>query len=225
MDPRVIGAYALADAGRYLSLPLATVRSWVRGRPYPTSGGRRHSTPLICLPSGDEPLLSFTNLVEAHVLAAIRRHHGVPMNKVRSALDYLEKQLRVSHPLAHAQLLTDGVSLFMDRFGELVNLSASGQLAIREILAAHLQRIEHDADGLALRLFPFSRGPRLDGPRIVVVDPRVAFGRPVIAGTGIRTDVVVSRHKAGESIAELAADYSIDLTQVEEAIRFFELAA
>lgn len=224
-DPRQVGAYGIAEAAHYLSLPAATLRAWVRGRYYRTSVGRQFSEALIRLPDLEEPLLSFTNLVEAHVLKAIRRRHGVPMQKVRPALDFLEKRLQVDHPLAHQQLLTDGVSLFMEHFGQLVNLTQDGQLAVRELLEEHLRRIEHDTEGLALRLFPYSRGDEIvDVPKIVVVDPRIAFGRPVISGTSVRTEVVASRLKAGESVAGLADDYGVEVGQIEEAIRY-ELAA
>jgi len=211
-------------AAHYLALPEATLASWVRGRHYPTSAGQRRSKPLLKLPDPKEPLLSFTNLVEAHVLKAIRRRHGVAMQKVRPALEHLENALGLEHPLAHEQLLTDGVSLFIERFGKLVNLSQAGQLAIRELLAAHLRRIEHDSHGFALRLFPFSRGEQLDVPRVVVLDPRISFGRPVIDGTSVRTEVIASRLKAGESIQSLASDYGVEAERIEEAIRY-ELAA
>lgn len=223
-DPRDVGAYGIHEAAHYLSLPAATLRTWVRGRSYDTAAGPQFSEPLIQLPDSGEPLLSFTNLVEAHVLGAIRQRHGVSMQQVRPALLYLEEELGVSHPLAHQEILTDGVHLFVERYGKLVNLSRSGQLAMREMLEAHLQRIEHDAQGLALRLFPFSRGDSLHAPRIVVVDPRIAFGRPVIAGTSVRTEVIASRLKAGESIRDLVDDYGIEAERVEEAIRY-ELAA
>jgi uncharacterized protein (DUF433 family) len=223
-DPRHVGAYGIAETAHYLALPPATLRTWVRGRPYPTAEGRQFSEPLIQLPDPAEPLLSFTNLVEAHVLKAIRRHHGVPMQKVRPALLYLEEELAVPHPLAHQELLTDGVHLFVEHFGQLVNLSRPGQLYLHGILEAHLRRIEHDAQGLALRLFPFSRGEALDVPRIVVVDPRISFGRPVIDGTSVRTEVIASRLKAGESVQDLADDYSVEVAEIEEAIRY-ELAA
>lgn len=223
-DPRHLGAYGISEAAHYLALPAATLRTWVRGRSYPTAEGRQLSEALIQLPEPAEPLLSFTNLVEAHVLKAIRRRHGVPMQKVRPALLYLEEELGVSHPLARQELLTDGVHLFVERFGQLVNLSQSGQLAVREFLEAHLRRIEHDTHGLALRLFPFSRGEALDVPRAVVVEPRISFGRPVISGTSVRTEVIASRLKAGESVQDLAEDYGVEVAEIEEAIRY-ELAA
>ena len=224
-DPRDVGAHGIAEGAHYLSLPAPTLRTWVRGRTYPRAAGTQFSEPLIQLPDPDEALLSFTNLVEAHVLAAIRRRHGVAMQKVRPALSFLEAKLRLPHPLAHQQLLTDGVSLFIERFGQLLNLSKSGQLAVKELLKAHLRRIEHDTTGLALRLYPFSRGERdLQPPKLVVMDPRVAFGRPVVAGTAVRTEVIASRLKAGESVEELAKDYGLGVPKIEAAIRY-ELAA
>jgi uncharacterized protein (DUF433 family) len=222
---RNTGTYAIAAAAHYLALPPATLSAWVRGRHYQTSRGQRHSKPLIRLPDSREPYLSFTNLVEAHVLKAIRRQHGLAMQKVRPALDHLENRMKVPHPLAHEELLTDGVSLFVERFGQLVDLSAQGQLAMQELLRVHLKRIVHDSNGFALRLFPFSRGERLEVPRVVVLDPQISFGRPVIDGTSVRTEVIASRLKAGESIQTLADDYSVGADRIEEAIRYELIAA
>jgi uncharacterized protein (DUF433 family) len=58
----------------------------------------------------------------------------------------------------------------------------------------------------------------------VVVDPRISFGRPVIDGTSVRTETVAARYKAGESAADLADDYGVEVPQIDEAIRY-ELAA
>ena len=41
---------------------------------------------IIALPDRNAPLLSFINLVEAHVLDALRREHEVPLQKVRKAI-------------------------------------------------------------------------------------------------------------------------------------------
>jgi uncharacterized protein (DUF433 family) len=52
-----------------------------------------------------------------------------------------------------------------------------------------------------------------------VIDPRIAFGRPVLVGTGIPTAVVAERYKAGESVDDLAGDYGRDRLEIEEALR------
>jgi uncharacterized protein (DUF433 family) len=201
---------------------MATLRSWVRGRPYPTQTGERFFRPLIEVPRGNSSLLSFINLVEAHVLAALRRRHRVSMRNVRKALDYLKREMKSEHPLAEERLETDGLDLFVDRYGKLINLSQDGQYAMRELLAACLERVEY-AHGSAIRLFPFTRSGEASEPRLVVIDPAVSFGKPIVAGTGIRTVILAERFDAGESIEELATDYGLDSHQIQEAIRY-ELA-
>ncbi len=218
-DPRALPAYGLAEASRYLQIPLATLRSWVKGRFYETDFGRRFFLPLIALPDENQPTLSFFNLVEAHVLDAIRRRHRVALHKVRRALDYLSEHLPSPHPLADQSFETDGLTLFVQKYGQLIDVGDSGQIAIRELLQAHLKRIERDDAGVAARLYPFTREHTADSPRIVVIDPFVAFGRAVIRGTGIPTAVVAERYKRGESINELAEDYGRSHAEIEEAIR------
>ena len=78
--------------------------------------------------------------------------------------------------------------------------------------------------GHASRLYLFTRKREpgrslLDEPRIVMVDPEIQFGRPVLTGTGIPTLVIADRYKAGESIKDLARDYNRAEEEIEEAIR------
>jgi uncharacterized protein (DUF433 family) len=225
-DPRDLPAYTVSEAAHYLYVPVATLRSWVAGRMYPISVGERYFKPLITVPEGKPRLLSFTNLVEAHVLAAIRRKHGVTLPNVRSAIDHLRSQYGIDYPLADARFKTDGLSLFIEILDQLVNVSMRGQTAIREVMEAHLERVEHDENGLATRLFPFTRygAAQVEQPRTVMIDPRIAFGRPVLTGTGIPTAVLADRYKAGESMQDLASDYECGRDLIEEAIRC-ELAA
>lgn len=218
-DPRELPAYRLSDAAHYLRLPRSTLRAWVLGQEYLTEAGPRFFQPIIQLPDQDRPMLSFMNLVEAHVLDAIRRQHRISLQKVRKALQYLSRHFHSRHPLAEHRFETNGVDLFLSRYGELVNLSRDGQLAIRKILEGYLQRIERDDAGMAARLYLFTRKRDLHEPKVVMIDPRISFGRPVLAGTGIATAVIAERYKAGETIDELAEDYGRGRLDIEEAIR------
>jgi uncharacterized protein (DUF433 family) len=211
--------YSLTEASRYLLIPSATLRSWVVGRKYPTDSGPKFFRPVIEVPDGSRTGLSFVNLVEAHVLDAIRRHHQVPLSKIRQAIDYLRKHFLSNHPLADQRFETDGLDLFIDKFGQLINVTQSGQIALRELLKAHLHGVEHDATGAAVRLYPFTRKRDLREPKVVVIDPHISYGRPVLVGTGIPTAVVAEPYKAGESIDELAEDYGRPPKDIEEAIR------
>lgn len=223
-DPRELPNYRLPEAAHYLRVPLSTLRSWIFGQDYPTVRGPQRSETIIRIPDADPPRLSFLNMVEAHVLSGIRYHHGVGLPAVRRAVGYLEKEYGSSHPLAEEDFQTDGVNLFVERLG-LLNVSAPGQYAMREILSALLRRVDRDDHGLAVRLYPFSRRPigtpaGLEAsPRAVVIDPRLGFGRPVLAGTGITTLTIAERFDAGEGVEDLAADYSRSLSEIQEAIR------
>jgi uncharacterized protein (DUF433 family) len=213
-------AYPFAEAAHYLNLPLSTLRAWCLGQGHRPGGKTRQFQRLIRLDGDDRRALSFLNLVEAHVLAAIRRQHQVPLPTVRRALTYVSRKLRVSRPLAEISFQTDGVNLFADRLGLLVNVSRDGQIEMAEMIREHLKRIERDTKGVPIRLFLFTRkNERGDQPSPVVVDPRIAFGRPVLAGHSVPTAVLADRFKAGDSLTQLAEDYETSTQEIEEALR------
>lgn len=219
-DPRAMPAYTFQDASFYLGIPLATLRSWIRGRFYPTKRGNKFFKPIFSLPKPDKPLLSFTNLVEAHVLNAIRRKHNIDLQKVRKSILYVQEHFSYKHPLADQRFETYGKDLFIRHYGELINVSQDGQLAMKAVLEEHLNRVEHDPTGRAARLYPFLRANGHRENRSVVIDPYISFGNPVIAGTGIPTTVIASRFLAGDSVTDIATDYGRETFEIEEAIRY-----
>lgn len=209
-DPRELPAYGPAEVARYLDIPVSTVRYW--------SAGRKGIEPLI-EPAQERPLiLSFANLVELHVLGAIRRRHRVSMTKVRRALDFVQGQLGLARPLANEQFKTDGVELFVRRYGNLINASQQGQIEMEAVVDAALVRVEWDSAGQPVRLFPYTRREPAD-EGLIMIDPAVSGGRAVIRDTRIAVEVVAERYKAGESIRELAEDYGRETSEIEEAIR------
>jgi uncharacterized protein (DUF433 family)/DNA-binding transcriptional MerR regulator len=227
-DPRRIPAYTIAEAARYLHLPVATLRAWVLGQAYAGRVGPRRFRPVVQIADPGRKLLSFLNLAEAHVLSALRREQGVSLQKVRQALDYLGRSLHLSsdHPLAEHRFATDGVHLFVEHYSQLIEVTQEGQLAIGECLERYLTRVEWDDHGLASRLYPFTHtATATDSPRVVIIDPTVAFGRPVLTGSRIGTSVVVERWMAGESVDTLAEDYGRAPGDIEEAIRWHVLKA
>lgn len=213
-DPRSAPAYTFSEVARYLRFPVDTLRNWALG----------HGTfrPVFELDDKNAGYLSFWNVVEAHVLSGIRRQYGVKLPMVRSALEYVQQNLGVERPLIEPVFQTDGRSLFVDRYGELINASTKGQLVMEGLLLAQLKRIDRDECGLPIRLYPFTRpvdadSSRVDQPRVVVMNPRISFGRPAVRG--VATSVIWGRYRAGDSIAHLAEDYGLTTEEIEEAIR------
>jgi uncharacterized protein (DUF433 family) len=211
-DPRNIPAYPPVEAARYAGVPLATLRRWV------SDGGDLPA--VIKLAAESKGQLSFYNLVEAFVLGGLRRRHKIPLQQLRRDLLWLRQQKpEVFHPLAILELATFVGDLLIESPADTVNVSRGGQLTIAELVAPFVERVDKSPTG-AVRLFPLTREEPQKSPRLIVIDPRVAFGRPVIAGTGIPTSVIHERWKAGDSVAALAEDYDRSPEEIEEALRY-----
>jgi uncharacterized protein (DUF433 family) len=226
-DPRDLPAYPLAMAAKFLLLPKSTLRVWVFGDTWTEKGGNvRSFKPLIVPPDRSEPILSFVNLVEAHVLKTIRRKHRIQMIMVRQAIDDLANLYQTEHPLADVDLLAGGAELFASRYEALLNLSMGRQIALH-FLRMHLSRIERNIQNHSARLYPFVISPKRVGSelidqdnRVIAIDPYISYGRPTLSGTGIPTDAIAERFWGGDSIEELAEDFGRTVTEIEYALRY-----
>lgn len=218
-DIRHQGAYTLAEAARYLRLPQATLRTWVVGRAYPVAEGQGRFKALITPARPKPPLLSFFNLIEAHVLRALRTEHGVSIKALRDSIVFAERQLHVDRLLLREDLRTHGGKVLLDHYGQLVELSNSGQIAIRKALEDHLARVEWDEWKFPVRLYPYPTAA-MDGRRPISIDAQVAFGRPVLVAQGVSTHAIAERLDAGESVDDLAADYDVTPADIEQAASF-----
>jgi uncharacterized protein (DUF433 family) len=217
-------AYPLAEAARYLKVAAATLRSWLIGRHYPKADGVARFHPLIHPPVKQPPTLSFWNLIEAHVLRSLRTEHGVSIRELRQAITYAEQQLDVKRLLLSKELRTQGGKLLLDQYGKLINLNPSGQLAMRRLFEEHLKRVEWDEWQFPVRLYPFISAEPGRSDKPIVIDPKVSFGRPIVARMGISTGAIAERIDAGESVADLATDYGLDTVEIEQAV-LYERAA
>lgn len=223
-SPGEQAAYTLAEAARYLKVPITTLRSWVVGRGYPTAAGVERFLPLIHPAQPQPAVLSFSNLIEAHVLRALRTEHGVSVQAVRKALRFAEQKLDIKRLLLSRELRAQAGALFLERYGQLINLSASGQLAMRLVFDEHLKRVDWGRREVPVRLYPFLSAEAASRAQPIAIDPRIAFGRPVLVRTGVSTRVIAERIDAGEKVSDLAADYDLTPAEVEEAV-LYERAA
>jgi uncharacterized protein (DUF433 family) len=223
-DIRNQPAYSVAEAARYLKVAPATLRSWFVGRPYPKGSGTAHSSPLIRPVKNPPPTLSFWNLIEAHVLRSLRTDHGVKMDALRRAIHYAQQTLKIERLLLSPELRTDAGKLLLDRYGQLIELSASGQVAMRRVFDEHLARVQWDEWKFPVRLFPVTSGDVIGAAKPIAIDAHIAFGRPVLAEKDITTGAIVERIDAGESVADLAEDYALSENEIVEAV-LYERAA
>ncbi|MGH7717675.1 MAG: DUF433 domain-containing protein [Steroidobacteraceae bacterium] len=222
-----VGIYSRADAARLLGISAQRLRRWVGGYTYwlrsATNTTRRARPALIQsdLPIVDDTLaLSFVELMELRVVVRLL-DLGVPLQRIRTAAGIAAKEFATQHPFASERVFTDGRQVFAAVSGEavapdIVELPRRKhtQLVSGRVFEPFLQELDFDKHtALAERWWPLGKGIP------VVLDPRVAFGAPIVAGTSIRTRTIGSL--AAESPAEeIARAYHISRAQVRAAARF-----
>jgi len=209
--------YTFAEAARYLHIPTSTVRAWSLGREYATSEGKRMFEPVIHVApaAAAKPRLSFAHLIELYVIRSLREQHSVKLGDIRTAIEYAERKLNIPRLLIHPKLQTIGGDLLIDYYGELISLNRSGQIALRAILKDALKRVNWE-DEIPARLFLYV--PQREEKKSVFVDPRIRYGKPVVAG--VETKVITARIDAGETLEDLARDYAIPLDAITDALVF-----
>lgn len=168
--------------------------------------------------------MSFWNLIEAHVLRALRTEHGVSIRAVRQAIDFAEKRLHIDRLLLSPELSSAAGQLFLDRYGELIHLEPSGQLAIKQMFETHLKRVHWDDAKVPVRLHPFVSPDLAPDQMPIAIDANISFGRPVVIRAGVSTAAVAGRIDAGELPEAVADDYGLTLQEVRQAV-LYERAA
>jgi uncharacterized protein (DUF433 family) len=213
-DPRLSRAiFTLREAAGYLDVPKSTIHAWAR----PATG-----EPLITVfpRHGAQATVPFIGFAEAYVLAAFRRA-GVPLQRIRPAVDALARNIGLEHALASKRLYTDGAEVLYDYAAErneddLLELVVvrTGQHQFSEVVRDYLKPITYGSDGWAsrVRLPSYQRAD-------VVVDPRVAFGLPHVVHGGARVEDLVDRFVAGDTLADIAFDFDVPPEEVEDVIR------
>jgi uncharacterized protein (DUF433 family) len=195
--------YSSVEAALYLRLKPQDVRRWVNEE-------------VVRSPSGG---ISFLNLLELHILKGLRKEFGLPLQRIRVALEEYSQTEYSDHPFLDPRLETDGIHLFLHNGDEYLNLNRPRQRGLPQILSTYLQRIDRPSNG-KLRFFPFIVNEDAAEPRSIQMSPEVAFGRPVLAKTGIATDVIAGRFRARDSIADLAEEYGVPVSMIEDAVRW-----
>jgi len=232
--PRLLGVglYTRADAVRLLRMTPSRVTRWVRGYSYwltySAKPERRDQPPVVRvrLPRiGGTTLISFLDLMELRVVKALV-DHGLSLQHVRRVARLASDLFETPYPFASRRIFTDGEEVFASlsrevNDGSLVELSARHQqLIAAPIVAQYITELDFDPhSSLAERWWPLGRGVP------ILLDPRIAFGAPVIAGTATRTEIIAGLARSADETA--AADaYQIEPFKVEAALRFeAELAA
>ena len=109
--------------------------------------------------------------------------------------------------------------IWYDYMGLLIKGDKKQQPSFRPFIEPFLEQIEFGDDLLAKRFYPLGK------EKNVVVDPTRQFGKPVIKGKSIRTDVIYRFYLGGETKENICKLYELTDLQVTDAIFYHEQAA
>lgn len=172
-----------------------------------------------------QPNIPFVGLAEGYALAALRRS-GVPLQRIRPALDQLDAELGLEHALASNRMYTDGAEVLFDHAStsedgggpSLENLvvARNGQRVFTEVVATWLRRVEFGTDGIAtaVPLPGFSRAQ-------LVADVSRSFGQPIFRRGGARVEDVLALFHAERSVAAVADEFGIPHDELKDVLGAF----
>jgi uncharacterized protein (DUF433 family) len=216
-----VGLYTPADACHLLRIPASTLRRWIDGYTFPLARwSKRHQPGLFepALPrTGGKLTLTFLDLVQLRVVRALRLDAKVPLQRIRTAAEVAADLFSTSHPLAFVRFKTEGRRIFASLDGDqdfaMVELSAPAQGALD--VFAQLREISYLTEtGLAGRWYP--NGEKGG----VVIDPKLAFGAPVLIDSGVPTHAIWEQSKSVKEPIRLADWFRLDVQRVNDALRY-----
>ena len=215
--------YSQAEAAWIIGIPSNTFRNWAHGYAYKTTTEKIVSKdPLVTLaPEHNRMRVPFLGLAEAYVLDALR-HAGIPMVRIRPAVESLKKGMGLPYALLSERLMTDGVEVLYDYIGDeleaadrkigLAVVRGDKQLVFREVVEQYLKSVTYE-DG-----FVTSLKPRRFGDGILSVDPKLNAGQLSFAHSGVRVEDVLRRVRAGEPLNEVAVDFDLPVQWIQSIL-------
>ena len=172
--------YTVSGAARLVGMSPSTLRTWSHGYEKTfTDRPRVKQVPVITAienGSSDRRAIPFIGLVEATVVQAFRRT-GLPMQRIRKALEVLASQGELEHALASRQLFSDGASVLydyarrnQDKQLRLLTVVQTGQRVFHEVIGDYLERITFGDEWATELILPVTER------RLLRVLPGVAGG-------------------------------------------------
>ncbi len=217
-----VGMYSRAEVARLLKMTPSRVSRWMRGYSYwlRRVPEERHAQPPVVTSKLRELegvfVVSFLDLMELRVIRALVDEVGLSLQQIRTAAQMAIDLFHTRHPLATHRLYYDRARLFAQLSKDaVIELNRRNQQLISvHAFEPYLKEVDFDtSSGLANRWWPLGK----DVP--IVLDPHVAFGAPVVAGTATRTEVVatLAQYVPHEQAARA---YKIELHGVQAAVKF-----
>ncbi len=208
--------YSFADADYLANVSRGTAKRWLEGYTYFDTRGQRVVRPPVTpgvQRAEEQEIVSFTDLVEIAAIGRLKEM-GFSLRMVREIVLNCQEILEVPRPLATLRFKTGGREVFVNREDVLIEVGRKKRMqAWIQVLEPFLEELEY-AGELVARWWPLGRSA------LVVIDPEYGFGFPVVERSGVRTEIILERFKAGDLNEQISADFNIEPLHVARALQF-----
>jgi len=217
-DPLLGGFYTVSEAARLLGIDnRQRIYRWLR----PTNTNNGAVIVRDYEPVNKSQELSFWDLIEVRFVEHFRKQN-LSLQYLRRVADVARKSLKTQHPfaLSNAEYLTDRKKIFeqvAEGESRRVREMLSGQYEMYEAIERVLAKgISFNPDTfLAEEWHPLESCPN------VVVNPRYAFGNPVVSSKHVPTTAIFRQWQAEKGDSDRVADWwGVGRAEVEESIEF-----
>jgi len=219
-DQYNIPLYYTAEVARLVDISRYRVRRWLEGYEYDYESERRRKEPVIKKAWEDPAYPHYASFLDLVDLLFVKRFldYGLSLQKLRKALEEAKEILGTEH-FARQSFFTDGKNICLqvkEKGNAILELLSGGQWVISDLIKKLAHQIDFDeSTEFARRWFP------IKGSRLVVLDPLISFGRPIIAEKGITTENVYDLFIAeGETIHPVCGWLDLKPEEVEAAVKF-----
>lgn len=211
--------YGFADVDHLAGVSRGTAQRWLAGYAYRGAHGHRIVRPPVTPGAPGAPgvdavgAVSFLDLVEIVAIGRLKER-GFSLKDIRLIVANCQEILGLPRPLSTLRFKVGGREAFVKQGDVLVEVGRRRRMqAWDDVLHPFLEELDY-AEDFARRWWPLGRQHQ------VMIDPEYGFGLPVVAGSGVRTEIILERFRVGDLEHQIADNFNITSIEVQRALQF-----
>ena len=227
-DSLGVGIYTPEEAAFYARVSPQLMNRWIFA-----AGGKSVIKPQIEDQPKSDRIVTFLDMIQALAIRDIRNTYKITLEKIRQAVEFVQRQTGVKHPFAmrhmtyivsdrqhkgHGEIIIriteiDGdETKFIQASGK-----ASGNFVIRPVVEMYMDELTYDNEGLAEEYRPLA----MNGERILLT-PHRRFGEPIVESCGYTAETLWEAAINEGSVDAAAMAFGVPESAVRIAYKYYD---
>lgn len=213
------GLYTLAQAALFARMPFNTLNYW--------HFGTKSRAPLreSEIAKQDGKFVTFLEFIEAVAIRSLRQKRNIPLPKIREAIKEAQDKYQIKYPFAQqvhkTVVVGKDIHILLGEEAKMFGLSGrdKAQESFKPFLEPYMENMKFNADKIACEFIAARYG---DGDKIIMMNPRISFGEPMVGKTGYSAETLWRAAVAEGSIERACEFYEVDRESVAAACNYWE---